>query len=146
MQSRVKYLTSHIVFMHTVPVINVTITSTHPNPVIEGASVNLTCIVEMSELVESDLELIKLEVTLYRNGSIPMNLSQPAINGTTSAYTHQIVSFNRNDSGNYSCVATARAHPSSIFINDNKLNTSSNVLKVTTGNFIATQNNYSYFI
>ena len=130
--------------MHTVPVINVTIKSTHPNPVIEGASVNLTCIVEMGELVESDLKLVKLEVTLYRNGSIPMNLSQPAINGTTSAYTHQIVSFNRNDPGNYSCVAAARAHPASIFINGS--NTSSNVLKVTTGNFIVTQNSYSYFI
>ena len=113
--------------------IDINITSTLPNPIIEGASVILTCIVGMGELVESDLKLINLEVTLYRNGSIPMNLSQAAINGTTStyAYAHQIVSFNRDDSGNYSCEATARPHPSSVFINDS--NASSGVLNVTTG-------------
>lgn len=126
--------------MHTVPLINVNIASTLPSPIIEGASVNLTCIVEMAELVESDLDLFDLEVILYRNESIPLDLSisdhEAEINGTALIhYTHHIVSFNLNDSGNYSCVATARPRlPFVRFINDT--NVSSGVLNVTTGNLI----------
>ena len=118
--------------MHAVPLTNVTITSDLPSPIIEGASVTLTCIVEMDALVELDLQLFNLEVTLSRDEYTVVNLSEAAIYGTTSTYTHQIVSFNRNNSGNYSCTATARPHPSSVFINGSDVSRSG-VLRVTTG-------------
>ena len=119
-------------YLYTVPITNVTITSDIPSPIIEGVSVTLTCIVEMNALVESDLRLFDLEVTLSRGESPVVNLSEPAINGTTSTYTHRIVSFNRNKSGNYRCATTARPHPSSIFINGSDALSLSGVLRVTT--------------
>lgn len=97
-------------------------------PITEGTSISLTCIVEMGtlQLVESDWQLFDLEVTLSRDDSEVI-----FINSTNLAYIHQIVSFNRNDSGNYSCTTTARPQPSSVFINGS--NAVSDVLKVTTG-------------
>ena len=85
----------------------------------------------MDALVESDLQLFDLEVILSRDESPVVNLSEAAINGTTSTYTHQIVSFNWNKSGNYRCATTARPHPSSVLINGS--NALSDMLRVTTG-------------
>ena len=102
-------------------------TSDLPSPITEGASVTLTCMVEMGALVESDLQLFNLEVTLFRD-EVPLEMKK---NGTTLNYTHQIVSFTRTDSGNYSCNATARPHSSSIFVNSSDFQ--SDELKVTMG-------------
>jgi hypothetical protein len=79
------------------------------------------------QLVASDWELFHLKVTLFRDGSEVITFG----NSTKLAYTHQIASFILNDSGNYSCAATARPHLSSVFINDSSA--SSSDLKVTTG-------------
>lgn len=114
------------VCIHAVPMTNVTMKSDPPSPITEGASVNLTCMVEMGALVEADLQLFNLEVTLLRDEE-PLEIT----NRTTLNYIHQIVSFNRADSGNYSCNATARPHSSSIFVNAS--DSLSDVLRVTTG-------------
>ena len=97
--------------------------------IIEGTPLSLTCTVKMDtvQLVDSDWQLFDLKVALFRDDS------EVAIfgNGTNLTYAHQIASFNLNDSGNYTCEATARAHLSSVFINNS--NVSSCVLTVTTG-------------
>ena len=98
-------------------------------PVIEGTSISLMCTVEMgtAPLEGSDWQLFDLNVTLSRDDSevTSINLS------TTLTYNHSIVSFNRSDSGNYSCTATARPRLSSDFINGSVA--VSDVLKVSTG-------------
>lgn len=119
--------------MYTVPAMEVTITSDLSNPITEGAFVTITCIVKMGALVESDLQLLNVRVNMsIRDMSATMDLSESVlINGTTLTYTMAYVSFNRNDSGNYRCTATARPHPSSVFINSS--DASSDVLRITTG-------------
>ena len=97
-------------------------------PIIEGTSISLFCTVEMGALlVASDWQLFYLEVTFFRDDSKIITF----VNSTTLTYTHQIISFSRDDSGNYSCTAIARPHPSSGFINSS--NSVSDILKVTTG-------------
>lgn len=105
-------------------------------PITEGTSISLTCTMEMGalQLVESDWRLFDLEVSLSRDDS-----EITFINSTTLPYTHWIVSFNRSDSGNYSCTATARPQPSSVFINGS--DAVSDVLKVTTGKVKCIMNN-----
>ncbi len=107
------------------------------DPIIEGTPLSLTCTVETDavQLVASDWVLFDLEVTLSRDGSEVNTF----VNSTNLAYTHRITSFNRNDSGNYSCAATARPHSPFALISGS--NVSSGVpIKVTTGNLIVTQN------
>jgi hypothetical protein len=137
-----KFILQVILFCFVVPITNVTIASdsTLTDPIIEGTPLSLICTVETDavQLVASDWELFDLEVTLFRDGSKVITFG----NSTDLAYTHHIASFNLNDhnSGNYSCVATARPRSPSAFINSS--NVSSCVLKVTTGNLIVTQNRY----
>ena len=124
-----KILMNLMFIMHAVPTIDVTLVSDPTGPITEGTSVNLTCTVELGALVESDLQLFNLEVTLSRDDS---KISETVIlNGTTLNYTHKIVAFSRNDSGNYSCTAIATPHPSSVFINASHI--LSDVVRVTTG-------------
>ena len=129
-----------LLFCSIVPITGVAIASdpTLTNPIIEGTPLSLTCTVKMDavQLVDSDWQHFDLQIVLFRDDSEVVTKSFG--NSTNLTYAHQIASFNLNDSGNYTCKAAARAHPSSVFINDS--NTSSNVLKVTTGNFIVTQN------
>jgi hypothetical protein len=100
------------------------------DPIIEGTPLSLTCTVETDtvQLVASDWVLFDLEVTLFRDGSEVNTF----VNSTNLTYTHRITSFILNDSGNYSCVATARPRSPFAFINGSIV--SSGVLKVTTGN------------
>ena len=101
------------------------------DPIIEGIPLTLTCTVDTDavQLVDSDWQLFDLEVALFRDNSEVVTFGNSSTTNLT--YVHQIASFNLNDSGNYTCKATARAHPSSVFINDS--NASSRVLNVTTG-------------
>ena len=108
--------------------IEVTLVSDPTGPITEGTSVNLTCTVELGALVESDLQLFNLEITLSRDETTS---DSTTLNSTTLNYTHKIATFDRTDSGNYSCTATARPHPSSVYINTS--GTSSHVIRVTTG-------------
>ena len=118
-------------FCSIVPITGVAIASdpTLTDPIIEGTPLSLTCTVEMDavQLVDSDWQLFDLQIALFRDDSEVITIG----NSTNLTYAHQIASFNLNDSGNYTCKATARAHPSSVFINDS--NASSHILNVTTG-------------
>lgn len=119
-----------VFFFFVVPITSVVITSDPmlAGPIIEGTSISLICTVEMGALlVASDWQLFDLEVTFFRDDSKIITF----VNSTTLAYTHQIISFSGDDSGNYSCTAIARPHSSSGFINGS--NSVSNILKVTTG-------------
>ena len=66
---------------------------------------------ELSPAVrESDLTLLTVDVQLLRDG-IPMTLTGLTVTGTTFIYSTQFNSFDRIDSGNYTCVATVRPQP-----------------------------------
>ena len=80
--------------------------------------------------MESDLSLLMVDAQLSRDGT-PLTLTGPTMAGTTFTYTIQFDSFRRNDSGNYTCTATARPQPASSYINANS--TTSCTVRVTTG-------------
>ena len=117
--------------MHVVLLSSVIITSDPLSPIIEGTNVTLTCTVELSPaVVESDLSLLMVDAQLSRDGT-PLTLTGPTVAGTIFTYTIQLDSFGRNDSGNYTCIATVRPHPHSTYIAPS--NTLSHTVRVTTG-------------
>lgn len=87
-------------------------------------NVTLTCSVELNAdiIVESDLSILKMDVQIFRNGhplTLLVTLSQ--VNHITFTYT----TFRRNDSGNYTCIATVTPHENSTHLTGNITITSS---------------------
>ena len=95
----------------------VTLTSSERNcAVIIGSDVTLTCTVELhSTVLGSEIFLLTVDAQLSRDG-IPLTLAGPIVTGTTFTYTIQLNSFGRSDSGNYTCTATIRPHPTSTYL------------------------------
>ena len=119
---------------------SVTLTS---SDVLNGADVTINCTVEFGQgVMESELSLLMMDVQLSRMGTDMRNLSDsnPTISGTMLTYSTVVNSFHRNDSGNYSCVATIRPHPtlaqpSSFYLNGTGKSVS-NQTQITTGNHL----------
>ena len=109
-------------------------TSGGATSVFNGADVTVYCTVELGAAVmESELSLLMVDVQLSRGGIIMRNLSNPTIFGTTLTYTTILNSFHRSDSGNYTCVATIRPKPLSVYLyGSGEL---SNHTRVTTGSY-----------
>ena len=84
--------------------------------------------------MESELSLLMVDAQLSRDGAnIMTNLSNQTISGTTFTYTTVVKSFHRNDSGNYSCMATIRPKTTSVyFYGTGEL---SNQTRLTTGSY-----------
>lgn len=68
-----------------------------------------------SAIVASDVSLLMMDTQLFRDGT-PLALIGPAVTGTPFTYTTKLNSFGRSDSGNYTCTATVRPQPTSIWI------------------------------
>ena len=81
-------------------------------------------------VMESEVSLLMVDAQLSRDGTM-LNLSNPEISGTTFTYTAIVNSFGRSDSGNYTCMATIRPQPSSVYLNGT--GELSNATQVTTG-------------
>ena len=88
--------------------------------VIVGSDITLTCILVLnSAIVISDLSLLMVDAELSRNGT-PLTLSGRIMTDTTFTYTTQLNPFGRSDSGNYTCTATVRPQPTSIYLTGNE--------------------------
>ena len=129
--------------LHEVPELSsVVVTSNKPNPIRPvGSNVMLTCTVELSPAVD-------VPVTVYTVWTGPDGLelmtNGPDVDSNTTytgntTYTSSImiISFGRNDSGNYTCTATVMTveQLSSQYINDSEAVTS-NEIRITTGMWV----------
>ena len=81
----------------------------------------------------SEVSLLMVDAQLLRDGTM-LNLSNPKISGTTFTFTAIVNSFGRSDSGNYTCTATIRPRPSSVYLNGT--GELSSVTRVTTGEYV----------
>ena len=82
--------------------------------------------------MESELSSLMVDAQLSRDGITMRNLSNLTRSSTTFTYTIVVSSFHRSDSRNYTCVATIRPKPLSVYLyGTGKL--SSNQIRVTTG-------------
>ena len=96
---------------------SVTVTSSGGNIICNGSDVTLTCSVQMNQYVlASELSLLIVNAQLIRPDGAILDLSNPKIVGTSIIYITQVISFNDSDVGNYTCTATVRPQPSSIFL------------------------------
>ena len=111
----------------------VSITSSPPSPVNDMSTVTVTCTVELNNLaiLESELSMVTVEARLSTPNEATLSLSSPTISGTTFTYTTQLISFERSDSGSYTCVATVRPQPSATHLNG--VGMLSNSIRITVG-------------
>ena len=123
----------HITFTCTVPdPQSVFLTSSPAAPNINGDGVTLTCTVNMrQEILDSEIFLLVVDAWLSQPNGTPLALTGPRVTGTTFTYTAQLNSFGRSDSGNYTCTATVRPQPSSVYLNGT--GELSSTTRVTTG-------------
>lgn len=69
-------------------------------------------------------------------GGVSLALGDPTVTGTNFTFTAQLNSFGMNDSGNYTCNATIRPHPASIYLTGMSTMLS-DTARITTGNELA---------
>lgn len=115
---------------------SVIVTSSGGTTVLSGSDVTLNCTVELGpELIVSELSLLVVDVQLSKDG-ITGNLLDSLIrmSGSTIVYSTLVKSFGRHDSGNYSCVATVRPQPFSVYLHGT--GEMSNHILVTTGSYL----------
>ena len=94
-----------------------------------GSDVTLVCTVMLSSRPVSLNVTFELLRT-YPAGS-PLTTTTPSVTGSTYITTAMISSFGRNDSGVYTCRATASSASTNTYISDS--NTVPHSLRVTTG-------------
>ena len=103
----------------TVPAPQSVALTSSDNVGISGSSITLNCTVELDpSVMESELSLLIVEAQLSRNG-IPLtmlSLSGPTVTGTTFTFGAEVSSFNENDVGNYTCLATVAPQASSTYL------------------------------
>ena len=103
--------------------------------VIIGSDITLTCtLVLNSAIVVSDLSLLMVDAQLSRDRT-PLTLSGRTMTGIVYTYTTQLNSFGRSDSGNYTCTATVRPQPTSVYLTGNE--TVSSIISIKAGKFNA---------
>ena len=78
-----------------------------------GSDVELTCTVELNSasILGSEISLLMVSAQLSNNDGTPLVLTGPIVTGTTFTYTTQLNSFERNEFGNYTCIATVGPQP-----------------------------------
>ena len=93
------------------------------NPILPGSEITLNCSVVLSPVVMvQDIQLLMIEVQFYKDGILVTSVNDSTvIIGTALIYSAEMITFERNDSGNYTCNATLKStlthlvtsHPSS---------------------------------
>ena len=79
--------------------------------------------------IEPSISLLMVDIQLFKDEN-PLNSTGSVVaNATIYTYRTQIISFQLNDTGNYSCTATIRSRSQFIIDSDNQ----SYTLQVTTG-------------
>ena len=81
-----------------------------------------------------EVPLLMVEAQLSRD-EIQLNLTGPTVTGTTFTYTKLFESFERNDSGNYTCTAVVKPNQQQAPYLTENLNATltSDSIQVTTG-------------
>ena len=122
-----------ITFTCTVPdPQSVFLTSNQVDPNVNGDGVILICTVNMrQEILDSEIFLLMVDAQLSQPDGTPLALTGPTVTGTTFTYTTRLKSFGRSDSGNYTCMATIRPQPSSVYLHGT--GELSNTTRITTG-------------
>ena len=84
---------------------------------IVGTDVMLTCTVELnSAILGSEIFLLTVNAQLSKNGTV-LALADPIVTaGMIFTYATQLNSFQINDFGNYTCIATIRPQPTSPYL------------------------------
>lgn len=96
-----------------------------------GSDVNLTCNVHLNPAVMAvNLSLLTVHIDLYRN-QIPLDQIQISVDTNfTYIISTQLISFGRNDSGNYTCTANITSTNVSYLTDSDSV---TNSTKITTG-------------
>ena len=94
----------------------VTLMSSNSLPVL-GSEVTLTCVVELSSIFsDSEISLLIVHAQLSKDGTSPVALNNPIVTGKTFTFSTQINSVQKNDIGNYTCMATVRPRQSLTYL------------------------------
>ena len=108
---------------HTVPTqSSITLTSSTGDSGVQivGSNVILTCTVELTSVIQSsEIFSLTVDAQLSRDGTL-LTLAGPVVTGTTLTYTRRFEPFGRNDSGNYTCLATIGPQSSLIYLTGNE--------------------------
>ena len=113
--------------------ISIMLSSSISSPILPfGSDVTLICTVLLISGPRIDVPLnVNFELLRMDPARSPLTISVPSVSGSTYNTTAMINSFTRNDSGNYTCRATARSASTNTYIRDS--NTESDSVRVTTG-------------
>ena len=133
-------MTLHIMLLFVIvpPPDSVNLLSSKVNPIWPiGSNISLTCIVKLNPV--ADFSLLTAHIQLSRNENPLPPTSNLTINGTTFTYTTQLNSFERTDSGNYTCIATFRSNISHITMS----NPVTNSINITTGKIAILMHNHA---
>ena len=81
------------------------------NPIWPGSEVTLNCSIVLSPLVVADdVPLLMIEVQLLKDGILVTSVNGSAVViGTTFVYAAEVISFERNNTGNYTCTSTVKS-------------------------------------
>ena len=124
----------YVFFPHAVTTpASVSITSNPPSPVSNMSTVAVTCTVELnnSAILESELSMVIVEAQLSGPNEAMLSLSNPMVSGTTFTYATQLNSFERSDSGSYTCTTTIRPQPTATYLTG--VGMLSNTIRITVG-------------
>ena len=92
------------------------VTSDPSSPVNHLSTVTVTCTVELnSAILVSEVSMLLVSAQLSHPNGTMLSLSN-STTGITFTYTAQLNSFQRNDSGNYSCSATIEPQQTATFV------------------------------
>ena len=98
-----------------------------------GSQITMTCTVDLgSAVMESELSLLMVSAQLFKDRVSMLTLTGPTITGTAFSFTRLFGSFDRSDSGNYTCGATVRPRQMEIYLIASEISRS-NISKITTG-------------
>ena len=118
--------------MCTVPApTSILLSSSITNPIRPvGSEVTLTCTVELTLVI--DVPVTVNMVRILPAGFMTTNTAQPVMgSNTTYSSTATVSSFERSDSGVYTCRAIVSSASANTYIRDS--NTESHAIRVTTG-------------
>ena len=95
----------------------------------------IICTVELnkSAVTETEIPLLMVDVQLTREGT-PLTLTGLKITGTTFTYTTELDSFERSDSGSYTCIASVSPGPTSTYITGSS--TASDTITINAGKIL----------
>jgi hypothetical protein len=69
-----------------------------------------------SAILGFEISLLMVSAQVSKDDGTLLALTDPIVTGSTFTYTTQLKSFERNNFGNYTCIATIRPRPTSTYL------------------------------